>query len=67
MAGNPQKFNRVTFALLAFDISKGAAMSYIVMIIMMVIVLTAIYLLRREKQARDTLYGSDAPGREAQT
>ena len=47
----------------SFDISKGAAMSYIVMVLMIFIVLTAIYVLRREKQALDTLY--EAPRTEA--
>ena len=39
-----------------FQISKGAAMSYIVMILMIVIVLIAIHLLRREKRAIDAMY-----------
>jgi multiple sugar transport system permease protein len=39
-----------------FEISKGAAMSYIVMMLMIVIVLIAIHLLRREKRALDTMY-----------
>lgn len=39
-----------------FEISKGAAMSYIVMIMMIVIVLIAIHLLRREKRALDAMY-----------
>jgi multiple sugar transport system permease protein len=39
-----------------FEISKGAAMSYIVMILMIVIVLIAIHLLRREKHALDAMY-----------
>src|SRR6185312_8258283 len=34
-----------------FEISKGAAMSYLVMMLMVVIVLIAIQLLRREKRA----------------
>jgi len=37
-----------------FQISKGAAMSYIVMVLMVVIVLIAIQLLRREKRSRQT-------------
>jgi len=40
-----------------FEVSKGAAMSYIVMMIMIVIVLIAIHLLRREKRALDAMYG----------
>ena len=39
-----------------FEISKGAAMSYIVMLLMIVIVLLAIRLLRREKQTLDKMY-----------
>ncbi len=39
-----------------FEISKGAAMSYVVMMIMIVIVLTAIHVLRREKKALDEIY-----------
>lgn len=39
-----------------FEISKGAAMSYIVMMLMVVIVLIAIHLLRREKHALDVMY-----------
>ncbi len=39
-----------------FQISKGAAMSYIVMLMMIVIVLCAIQLLRREKRSLDTMY-----------
>ncbi|MDP2411986.1 MAG: sugar ABC transporter permease [Pseudolabrys sp.] len=39
-----------------FQISKGAAMSYIVMLMMIVIVLLAIRLLRREKQSLDKMY-----------
>ena len=39
-----------------FEISKGAAMSYIVMLMMIVIVLFAIQLLRREKQSLDEMY-----------
>src|SRR5262245_1297369 len=45
-----------------FEISKGAAMSYIVMMIMTVIVLLAIRLLRREKRALDAMYGGAAGG-----
>src|SRR5690348_12586967 len=39
-----------------FEISKGAAMSYIVMVMMIVIVLIAIHLLRREKRSLDQIY-----------
>src|SRR6185312_1501433 len=39
-----------------FEISKGAAMSYLVMMLMVVIVLIAIQLLRREKRALDAMY-----------
>ena len=39
-----------------FEISKGAAMSYIVMLLMIVIVLFAIQLLRREKKSLDRMY-----------
>ncbi len=39
-----------------FEISKGAAMSYIVMMLMIAIVLVAIHLLRREKRALDAMY-----------
>jgi multiple sugar transport system permease protein len=39
-----------------FEISKGAAMSYIVMLMMIVIVLIAIHLLRREKRTLDAMY-----------
>jgi multiple sugar transport system permease protein len=39
-----------------FEISKGAAMSYLVMMLMIVIVLIAIHLLRREKRALDSMY-----------
>jgi multiple sugar transport system permease protein len=47
-----------------FEISKGAVMSYIVMLLMIAIVLFAIRLLRREKRMLDALYGSTsaAPG-----
>ncbi len=43
-----------------FEISKGAAMSYIVMLMMVVIVLIAIHLLRREKHALDAMYTQEA-------
>ena len=39
-----------------FQVSKGAAMSYIVMLMMIVIVLFAIKLLRREKRSLDKMY-----------
>lgn len=39
-----------------FQISKGAAMSYVVMLMMVVIVLGAIQLLRREKRSLDKMY-----------
>jgi multiple sugar transport system permease protein len=48
-----------------FDVSKGAAMSYIVMLMMIAIVLVAIRLLRREKRALDAMYGGAADAREA--
>ena len=43
-----------------FEISKAAAMSYVVMLLMIIIVLFAIRLLRREKRSLDTMYGSAA-------
>src|SRR5579875_79876 len=43
-----------------FQISKGAAMSYVVMVMMVGIVLLAIHMLRREKRSLDAMYGSDA-------
>jgi multiple sugar transport system permease protein len=39
-----------------FNVSLGAAQSYITMIMMVVIVLAAIRLLRREKRSLDTMY-----------
>jgi len=42
-----------------FEISKGAAMSYIVMMLMIVIVLIAIHMLRREKHALDAMYTTE--------
>ncbi len=45
-----------------FQISKGAAMSYIVMMLMIVIVLLAIQLLRREKRSLDAMYARPAEG-----
>jgi len=41
-----------------FEISKGAAMSYVVMALMVAIVLVAIRLLRREKRSLDTMYSA---------
>jgi multiple sugar transport system permease protein len=43
-----------------FQISKGAAMSYIVMLLMVMIVLFAIKLLRWQKRSLDRLYGASA-------
>ena len=43
-----------------FEVSRGAAMSYVVMMVMIAIVLAAIYLLRREKRALDQMYGDPA-------
>lgn len=43
-----------------FEISKGAAMSYIVMLLMIAIVLLAIHLLRREKRSLDAMYAKEA-------
>ena len=48
-----------------FEISKGAVMSYIVMLLMIAIVLFAIRLLRREKRTLDALYGSASAAPEA--
>jgi multiple sugar transport system permease protein len=44
-----------------FQISKGAVLSYITMLLMVVIVLGAIRLLRREKQALDAMYAKPEP------
>jgi multiple sugar transport system permease protein len=41
-----------------FQISKGAALSYVVMVLMVFIVLGAIALLRREKRALDAMYAA---------
>jgi N,N'-diacetylchitobiose transport system permease protein len=41
-----------------FRISKGAAMSYIVMLVMVVLVLLSIRILRREKTALDRMYST---------
>jgi multiple sugar transport system permease protein len=49
-----------------FQISKGAAMSYIVMMLMIVIVLLAIHLLRREKRAIDAMYRQRDAGQAAE-
>ncbi len=45
-----------------FQISKGAALSYAVMVLMMVIVLVAIALLQREKKALDAMYEKPGDG-----
>jgi len=45
-----------------FQISKGAAMSYIVLFLMIAIVLIAIRLLRREKRSLDAMYAGAATG-----
>jgi multiple sugar transport system permease protein len=45
-----------------FEISKGAAMSYIVMVLMIAIVLLAIRLLRREKRSLDAMYATAPRG-----
>src|SRR5712692_3103756 len=42
-----------------FEISKGAAMSYVVMLLMIVIVLIAIRLLRQEKRSLDAMYAKE--------
>jgi multiple sugar transport system permease protein len=47
-----------------FEISKGAAMSYIVMLLMIVVVLLAIRLLRREKRSLDAMRASSTGGQE---
>lgn len=49
-----------------FQISKGAAMSYIVMLMMIVIVLLAIKLLRREKRSLDRMYSDTAGAQQGQ-
>lgn len=46
-----------------FDISYGAVLSYIVMFLMIFIIMSAIWLLRREKKNLDDMY--QAPGQEA--
>jgi multiple sugar transport system permease protein len=45
-----------------FQISKGAALSYVAMLLMIVIVLGAIQLLRREKRALDAMYAPKPAG-----
>jgi ABC-type sugar transport system permease subunit len=39
-----------------FDLSYGAALSYVVLLLMVAIVLTGIHLLRREKKSLDEMY-----------
>jgi multiple sugar transport system permease protein len=46
-----------------FQISKGAALSYVAMMLMIVIVLLAIRLLQREKRALDAMYAKPEPAR----
>ncbi len=46
-----------------FEISKGAAMSYLVMLLMIVIVLFAIRLLRHEKRSLDKMYEQSGNGK----
>ena len=48
-----------------FEISKGAAMSYIVMLMMIAIVLLAIRVLRREKSSLDRMYAHATAADEA--
>jgi multiple sugar transport system permease protein len=45
-----------------FEISKGAAMSYVAMMLMIVIVLLVIRLLRREKHAIDAMHAATSRG-----
>jgi multiple sugar transport system permease protein len=45
-----------------FEVSKGAALSYVAMILMIVIVLAAIRLLRREKRALDAMLPAESGG-----
>lgn len=45
-----------------FDVSKGAALSYVTMMLMIVIVLLAIRLLRREKSTLDRMYTAQPAG-----
>ena len=42
-----------------FDVSRGAAMSYVVLVLMVIIVLMAIKVLQREKRSLDTMYSSN--------
>ena len=42
-----------------FDVSRGAAMSYVVLVLMVIIVLMAIQVLQREKRSLDTMYSSN--------
>jgi multiple sugar transport system permease protein len=46
-----------------FNVSKGAALSYVAMMLMIVIVLLAIHFLRREKKALDTMYVKPPSGK----
>ena len=48
-----------------FQVSKGAALSYVAMVLMIVIVLLAIHLLRREKRVLDATYTKAGPATEA--
>ncbi len=41
-----------------FDVSRGAAMSYVVLVLMVIIVLLAIRILQREKRSLDTMYAT---------
>ncbi|MGI9351276.1 MAG: carbohydrate ABC transporter permease [Rhizobiaceae bacterium] len=41
-----------------FDISRGAAMSYVVLVLMVIIVLLAIRVLQREKRSLDSMYST---------
>ena len=50
-----------------FNVSLGAAQSYITMVMMVVIVLAAIRLLRREKRTLDTMYAKPREGGPADT
>jgi multiple sugar transport system permease protein len=45
-----------------FEVSKGAALSYVAMLLMIVIVLAAIRLLRREKRALDAMHAAARRG-----
>jgi multiple sugar transport system permease protein len=48
-----------------FNVSLGAAQSYVTMVLMVVIVLAAIRLLRREKRSLDTMYAKPGAAAEA--